>query len=117
MYIEMPVISLQIANLDTFDDEYSDAMHLLSDITIDELKAKLLAGTFIKPWQQITSVLIRQVGADRGIPFELTDNVSKFPFDEYIITVSIKRKPSKPKVRKTGSGRVYRRKTARRSRR
>ena len=110
----MPVISLQIANQDTFDDEYRDAMNLSTDLTIDELKERLLRGTFIKNWQEISSLTIARVEDEKNVPFDLADKISKFPFDEYIFTVKIKRKA---KAKKSGSGRANRRRTTRKTRR
>ena len=84
--------------------------------TIDDFRTKLFTDAYDKTWPagepiyyipkwfDIVSIKITNIASGKEVPFEETDRVGQYPFDEYIFRVDIKRKPrAAPKAKNTGN--------------
>jgi len=96
---------------------YEDAAFIPGNLTIAEFRNYLKTVAYDKTWPagkpvfyvpsyyNIESIKITKIENNARVELnEITDKIGKFPFDEYIINVSVKRKPRA--ARKTKSKNV-----------
>ena len=84
--------------------------------TIDDFRTKLFTDAYDKTWPagepiyyipkwfDIVSIKITNIASGKEVPFEETDRVGQYPFDEYIFRVDIKRKPRAAPKAKNNKG-------------
>ena len=101
---------------------YEDAADIPANLTIAQFRNYLKTVPYDKTWDETTdifyvpsyynidSIKITKIENDAVVELnEETDKIGKFPFDEYIINVAVKRKPRaarKKKSKKVGGGRL-----------